>query len=101
MADDHTDPLDPFVELLARHSQLLDEKTRLLESRTTPPTTINFELTKIIKRIVEQAQARRESVGDQSSDLRSLLRENAKGGGWAAEDALELLADEDPWWRER
>lgn len=101
MADDDRDPLDPFVELLAEHSRLLEEKERLRASGRTPPTTFNFELTKVVKRIVEQAQAHREAVGEQSRELRSLLRERADGGGWAAEDALDLLADEDPWWRER
>ena len=101
MADDQGDPLHPFAELLAEHSRLLEEKKQLLESRKTPPTTYNFELTKIVKRIAEEAQARHEAVGEQSSDLRSLLREAAEGGSWAAEDALDLLADEDPWWRER
>jgi len=98
VADDHRNPLEPFVELLAEHSRLLQEKRDLLESRKTPPTTFNFELTKIVKQVVDGARARREAVGEQSSDVRSLLSEDAAGGGWAAEDALELLADEDPWW---
>jgi len=101
MADDHSDPLDPFVELLAEHARLLEEKERLLASGRTPPTTFNFELTNVVKRIVEQARLHREAVGERSGELRSLLREDADGGGWAAGDALDLLADEDPWWRER
>lgn len=101
MADDPPDSLQPFAELLAEHSRLLEEKARMLESRKTPPTTFNFELTRIVKRIVEGGMARREAVGDQSRDLRSLLREESERGGWGAEDALALLADEDPWWGER
>jgi len=101
VADDRTDPLEPFVQLLAEHSRLLEEKARMLESRRTPPTTYNFELTKVIKRIVERARTHREAVGEQSRDVRSLLREKAEQGSWGAEDALDLLGDEDPWWRER
>ena len=100
MTDDRTDSLDPFAELLAEHNRLLDEKKSTYESGRTPPTAINFALTNVVNQITERALARREATGDESEGLRSWLREEAAGGSLAAGDALELLADQDPWWRE-
>ena len=100
VADDQTDSLDPFAELLAEHNRLLEDKKRSYESGRTPPTAINFALTNIVNQITEKALARREATGDESEGLRSWLREQAAGGSFAAGDALELLADQDPWWGE-
>lgn len=99
MADDQTESLDVVAELLAEHSRLLQEKASYLEGGKVPPTAINFKLTKVVKQIVETAQADRDRGGAQSEELRSLLSAEADGGALAADDTLDFLADEDPWWR--
>ena len=98
---DRKDPLDELGELMAEHSRILEEKKRSLESGTTPPTTMNFELTRLVRRMIERAQAVREADPERSEELRSLLRREAEDGSFAADDALDLLAEEDPWWRQR
>lgn len=99
MADDQRGSLDGVADLLAEHARLLQEKASYLESGKTPPTTMNFQLTKVVKLITETAQADRDRGGEHSGELRTLLKAEAGGGSLAADDALDLLADEDPWWR--
>jgi hypothetical protein len=101
VADDQSSSRDAVRELLTEHSRIVEEKARLMESRQTPPTRMNFELTGIIRQMMELAQARRDAGHGQGEELRSLLREEAEKGHPAAGDALDLLADEDPWWGER
>jgi len=97
---DLKDPLDELGELMAENSRILEEKQRSLESGGTPPTAMNFELTKLVRRMTETAQAVREADPERSEELRSLMRREAENGSFAADDALDLLADEDPWWRQ-
>jgi hypothetical protein len=82
-------------ELLAEHARLVDEKARLRASNQTPSTKINYDLTKLVHEIVDRARAER------SDDVRSLLAEHAGEGNGGAENALEWLAEEDPWWTGR
>jgi len=97
---DLKDPLDELGELMAEHSRILEEKQRSLEGGGTPPTAMNFELTKLVRRMTETAQAVREADPERSEELRSLMRREAENGSFAADDALDLLADEDSWWRQ-
>ncbi len=99
MADDRRESLDAVAELLDEHSRLLQEKADYRAGGKTPPTTINFDLTKVVKQITAAAQADRDGGAKHSEELRSLLSAAANGGSLAADDALDLLADEDPWWR--
>jgi hypothetical protein len=79
-------------ELLSRHARLIDEKAKLRAKKQTPSTTVNYELTRLIERMVEVAKSER------SPEVRSLLKEQAEAGHLGAEDALEWLAEEDSWW---
>jgi hypothetical protein len=95
MPDDAKGGLDGVPELLAEHGRLLEEKTRLRASGQTPPTKINYDMTNTVNEIVERAK------GQKSEELRSLLLEEAERGSLAADQALEWLVEEDPWWSGR
>ncbi len=99
MAEDQRESLEEVAELLAEHLRLLQEKASYFETGKTPPTAINFKLTKVVNQIVDTARAARDRGGVPSEEVRSLLRAEANRGALAAEDALDLLADEDTWWR--
>lgn len=101
MADERTDSLDVFAELLSEHSRLLEEKASIVESRKMPPTTLNFRLTQIIDEVVERAEAQRAEGREQGNAVRTMLNREAENGSLAAADAVELLAEEDPFWRIR
>ena len=99
MADDQREPVEAVAGLLAEHARLLQEKASDLENGKTPPTAINFQLTKVVNQIMDTARTARDRGGERSVQVRSLLSTEAERGALAAEDALDLLADEDPWWR--
>lgn len=92
MADAGGASADGIPALLAEHERLLAEKARLRESGHTPPTKMNYDLTKIVNQVVELAKAQK------SDELRSLLGERARSGHLGAESALEWLTEEDAWW---
>ncbi len=83
---------DGIPELLAEHSRLMDEKDRLRKSGQTPSTTVNYELTNLVHRIVDMAK------GERSENVRALLAKEAEAGHLGAETALEWLGEEDSWW---
>jgi hypothetical protein len=86
-----------FSDLLEEHARLLEEKEGYLERRQAPPTTINFRLNDVVNRLTEEASARR----DGGEEVREWLQREAAAGNPASADAIDLLSDDDPWWRER
>ena len=86
---------DGIPELLAEHTRLVDEKDRLRRSGQTPPTSINYDLTKLVHQIVDVSKSER------SEEVRTLLASEAESGHLGAETALEWLGEDDSWWKEQ
>jgi hypothetical protein len=88
-----------FGTLFEEHRKLLAEKARYIDAGKMPPTTVNYELTAIVNRTVEEATSRRAQGDAQAYEARALLQREAEAGNLAAADAVALLADEEPWWK--
>lgn len=99
-SDDESNWLGLFTQLLEEHSRLLEEKAGYRERGQAPPTTINHRLTQIVDRIMEEATADRDG-GAERIELRELLQREADAGSLAGAEALDRLAEEDPWWGQR